>query len=61
MSKATTYFRDLKAEFTQITWPDRRTAVRLTITVIIFSAIFAAFLGGIDYLFGEGVRKLILS
>jgi preprotein translocase subunit SecE len=61
MKKTTTYFRDLKAEFSQITWPDRKTAIRLTAVVIIFSAAFAAFLGAVDYLFGEGVRKLILS
>lgn len=61
MSKITTYFRDLRHEFAQITWPDRRTAIRLTLIVVIFSAVFAVFLGGIDYLFGEGVRYLILS
>lgn len=60
MSKIFTYFRDLKAEFSQITWPDRRTAVRLTVVVIIFSAVFAVFLGGIDYLFGEAIRKLLV-
>lgn len=61
MTRILRYFRDIRSEFSQITWPDRRTAIRLAIVVIIFSAVFAAFLGGVDYLFGEGVRKLILS
>ena len=61
MSKITSYFKGIRAEFTQITWPDRATAIRLTIVVVVFSAIFAAFLGVIDYLFGEAIRVLILS
>lgn len=61
MSRITTYFRDIRNEFTQITWPDRRTAVRLTLLVVAFSAVFAAFLGAIDYVFGAGIRALILS
>lgn len=61
MSKITNYFRDIRGEFSQITWPNRQTALRLTLTVIAFSAVFAVFLGAVDYLFGEIVRKLIAS
>ncbi len=55
------YFRDIRGEFSKITWPDRQTAFRLTLAVVIYSAIFAAFLGGLDYVFGEAIRKLIIS
>ena len=59
MSKITSYFRDVRSEFGQITWPSRQAAVRLTVVVVIFSAIFAAFLGAVDYVFGAAVRALI--
>lgn len=61
MSRITTYFRDIRNEFTQITWPDRQTAIRLTLLVVAFSAVFAAFLGAVDYLFGSAIRALIIS
>lgn len=61
MSKITAYIKGVRSELTQITWPDRATAIRLTLIVVVFTAIFAAFLGGVDYLFGEAVRKFILS
>lgn len=61
MRKIINYFRDIRGEFSQITWPDRQTALRLTAAVVIFSAIFAGFLGAVDYFFEMGVRKLIFS
>lgn len=59
MNKIAGYFRDVRSEFGQITWPSRAAAVRLTIVVIVFSAVFAAFLGAVDYAFGEAIRALI--
>jgi preprotein translocase SecE subunit len=61
MKKITGFIRDIRAEFTHITWPVRNEALRLTILVIVFSAIFALFLGAVDYFFSEGLRSFILS
>ncbi len=61
MNKISSYFRDVRGEFSQITWPARNEALRLTGMVILFSAVFAVFLGTIDYLFGEVVKTIIFS
>lgn len=60
MSKITSYFRDVRGEFSQVTWPPRNEALRLTIVVVLFAIGFAIFLGAIDYLFGEAIRSLLL-
>jgi preprotein translocase subunit SecE len=49
------YLREVKAEMMKVIWPSRRETVRMTITVIIFSAAVAVFLGAIDY----GLTKLV--
>lgn len=61
MQKITAYIKDIRAEFFHITWPDRATAIRLTLIVVVFTAAVAVFLGGVDYLFGEAVRKFIIN
>ncbi len=61
MSKIINYFKDIRSEFFQITWPARAVAIRLTLVVVVFSAVVAAFLGLVDYGFGEAIRKFILS
>ena len=47
------------AELGKVTWPTRRQAWRLTLMVIAFSAVFAIFLGALDYIFSGLLQKLI--
>jgi preprotein translocase SecE subunit len=53
------YFNASRVELTKVAWPNRRTLVRLTFTVIVFSLVFAAILGGLDVLFSGLVQKVI--
>jgi preprotein translocase subunit SecE len=53
------YFNASRVELTKVTWPNRRQTIRLTITVIGFSLIFAAVLGSLDYAFSALIQKLI--
>jgi preprotein translocase SecE subunit len=53
------YFNASLVELTKVAWPNRRTLVRLTFTVIVFSLVFAAILGGLDVLFSGLVQKVI--
>jgi preprotein translocase subunit SecE len=39
------------AELQKVTWPDRQTVIRLTVLVIIISAIVGAYILGADQLF----------
>jgi preprotein translocase subunit SecE len=55
------YLREARAELTRVTWPTRAQATRWTIAVIIFSVVFSAFVGGLDYVFSQILQKVILK
>jgi len=61
MNKITAYVRETRGEFSKITWPARNEAVRLTLMVVLFTAIFAVFLGAVDYAFGEVVKTILFA
>jgi preprotein translocase SecE subunit len=48
-------------EIRLVTWPDARQTWRLTIAVFIFSVIFAAIVGALDYVIGEIFREVIIG
>lgn len=54
------YFRESWAELRQVTWPDRKTTVRLTIAVFIFAIAFALMIAVVDYGLDKIFRKVIL-
>lgn len=47
------YLRDSYRELKRVTWPDRKTAWKLTGTVFLFSMILALMLFGLDSLFNK--------
>ena len=49
------------SELQKVTWPDRQTVIRLTIIVIVISAIVAAYILGADQVFTYLVNGLILN
>jgi preprotein translocase subunit SecE len=55
------YFTAARIELSKVTWPNRRQTIRLTGLVIVFSLVFAAFLGGLDSLFSALVQKIIVK
>ena len=61
MKPLTNYLSASRAELAKVTWPSRRQLVRLTITVIVFSAAFALLLGALDYIFASLLQKLIIK
>lgn len=42
------YFRNSWAEFKKVVWPDRNDAVKMTLFVVVFVAILAAFIYVVD-------------
>ena len=48
------------AELQKVTWPDRQTVIRLTVIVILISAIVAAYILGADQLFTYLVNNVLL-
>lgn len=51
MSKILQFLKEVKAEFHQITWPQKDTLIQLTFVVISISVIISLILGAFDYLF----------
>lgn len=58
-NKITNYVRESFQELNKVTWPTKNQAVRLTIIVLSFCLVFAAFLAGVDFLANEGYTKVL--
>ncbi len=58
MQKIINFFKEVKAEFKQISWPKRESIIQSTIVVISISVIVSLILGGFDYLFINGMALI---
>lgn len=54
------YLRDSRAELKLVTWPTRKQVVEYTILILIISAVFAVFLGGLDFVLERVVSRYLL-
>ena len=61
MQKISKYFRESLTELQKVTWPNRKQAVKLTAAVLIFSVVFALYIGLLDTIFSNLLQKLILK
>ncbi len=61
MSKFIEYIKETKAEMKNVTWPTRRQTVYFTLAVIIISVVVAYYLGLFDFIFAQGLQKLLLK
>jgi len=53
------WFSGIIGEFKRITWPDRKTLVKMTVTVIITSGIFGGIIVAYDFVLGAGYNALV--
>lgn len=53
------FFRDVRAEFKKVQWPNRRELTSYTLVVIVTVAVVAAFLGLIDYGLSAVIQALV--
>lgn len=49
MVKPLTFFREVRTELAKVVWPTRKETIRLTLVVVIVSAIVGLFIGGTDF------------
>jgi len=54
------FAQEFWSELQKVTWPDRQTVIRLTVIVIVISAIVAAYILGADQLFTYLVNNVLL-
>ncbi|MHB1315942.1 MAG: preprotein translocase subunit SecE [Christensenellales bacterium] len=53
------FIKEMWFELKKVTWPTKKDMVSYTITVIVFILIFAALVGGIDWLLANGLNLVI--
>lgn len=58
-SETAQFAKDIENEAKRITWPTRPEAIKSTLAVIVISALFAAFLAGVDYVFSIAIRYIL--
>jgi preprotein translocase subunit SecE len=46
-----TYFKEVKVELKQVTWPKKDQIIRLSTLVVVASTVTAIYLGSLDYIF----------
>jgi len=58
MKAIVNFFREVRAEFKNISWPKKDTLLELSIVVISISVIISLILGGFDFIFTQGISLL---
>ena len=59
ISKRLRFFNEVWEELGKVTWPTRNEAVRMTLMVLIVSAVIAAFIGSLDFVLTNIITKLV--
>lgn len=55
------YFKESWQELEKVTWPDRKTSIRLTIAVVVLSLMVGGFIAAVDFGLVEVLQQLILG
>ena len=53
------FFKEVRSELAKVTWPKRPEVIKLTAVVIGVSAVVAAYLGGLDFIFSKIIEILL--
>jgi len=59
MSKITEYFKETKTELKHVIWPSKNQTLYYTLIVIILSVVISYYLGIFDFIFSQGLQKII--
>lgn len=59
MDKAVKFLREVRAELAKVTWPKRDEVTRLTLVVILVSAIVGVYLGTLDLAFTKLLEYIV--
>ena len=61
MEKIIQFLREAYSEMKKVSWPTREQTIHYTTLVIAISLSIAAFLGILDYMFGNFIKEVILK
>jgi len=59
MSKITEYLNETKTELKHVIWPSKNQTLYYTVIVIILSVVISYYLGIWDFIFAQGLQKII--
>ncbi len=59
MNKITDYIKEIKVEMNNVKWPSRKQTIGFTVAVILVSVLVAYYIGLFDFIFKQGLEKLI--
>lgn len=59
--KIRTFFQESRQELKRVNWPSKQETIRYTTFVVVFSLVFAVFLGVLDFGFVYALEKIILA
>lgn len=59
MSKIKEYFEETKIELKHVIWPSKNQTMYYTLIVIVLSVVIAYYLGIFDFIFSQGLTKII--
>ncbi len=57
--RLTEYLKDTRGELRKTSWPTREQATNLTLIVLAVTAVMAAFLGALDFVFAQIIRLIV--
>jgi preprotein translocase subunit SecE len=58
--KIINFLKEVQLEVKKVNWPTREETLKYTFIVIVFSALVALFLGGLDVIFNNALKMYIL-
>lgn len=59
MKRIFTYFSEVKTELVKVTWPDKVAVTKLTLTVLLVSAVVGIYVGALDLGFTKLLEFLV--
>ncbi len=58
--KISIFFKEVWVEMRRVSWLSQKDILKYTLIVLGFTIVAAIFLGGLDYIFTEIIKKLVL-
>ena len=61
VQKTQTFFKEVYVELRKVNWLTRGEVLRYTLIVLAVTIVVSAFLGGLDYIFSELIKRFIIK
>ncbi len=59
IQKINIFFKEVWVELKRVSWLSRKDVIKYTLIVLAVTIAVAAFLGGLDYIFSEIIKKFV--